>query len=135
MSCVSVFKETQDIDTATRRPDWVENGDGHYVPIERPRKDGDMNLNERADEAMQSPAVWQIIETYWAEDARDTPDPLPSPEPNTPAWYAMILADLLAQRQASPQQQAIMDKYRPEPYDPERNAAAVVECLEALTTA
>lgn len=36
MSCVSVFKETQDIDTATRGPDWVENVDGQYVPITRP---------------------------------------------------------------------------------------------------
>ena len=142
MSCVSVFKETQDIDTATRGPNWVENVDGHYVSIDRPRKDEDMSLNERADEAMQSPAVRQMIDTHWMETIPPAPEPydpeqdaIPAPEPGTPAYAAMLLDDLLFQRGMTPKQVEIMNRHRREPYDRDRNAAAIVECMEALTAA
>ena len=60
---------------------------------------------------------------------------MPVPEPGTPAYAAMLLGDLLGQRGMTPKQVEIMNRHRREPYNRDTNAAAVVECLEALTTA
>ena len=57
------------------------------------------------------------------------------PAEGTPTWWALQLLDQLHQWTMTPEQQAVMSKYRGRPYSAERNAKGVVHCLEALKLA
>ena len=98
-----------------------------------------MSPEEQADEVLHSPAVRALIDEHWPPpgiDPETCSDEELTPEPDSSADHAMLLADLLTQRGHNPKQQAIMDKYRAksgaERYSPARNAAAVIEQFKAL---
>ena len=95
-----------------------------------------MTAEERADEIYNDPFVWALIEEQWPPPGID-PETCSSeeliPERDTPAHTAMMLNDYLSQRGKTPKQQAVMDKYRAEPYDDRHNAVACIRGLEALT--
>ena len=95
-----------------------------------------LTAEQKADEIYNDPFVWALIEEQWPPPGID-PETCSSeeliPERDTPAHTAMMLNDYLSQRGKTPKQQAVMDKYRAEPYDDRHNAVACIRGLEALT--
>ena len=81
-------------------------------------------LRRQADEVADDDGIHSVIEAEWAGNI--------DPEPNSRAYHAMLLCDFLMQRKMTPEQIAIMNKYRVKPYDRDSNAAAIVRCVEAL---
>ena len=97
---------------------------GKVVSLKEKRLEG---IRQEADRIQQDDGMRALIEAQW--DASGDVDP---PEGTRP-YYAMLLADLLLQRDMTPEGIAVMNQYRDTPYDPDANAAAIVECVEKLT--
>ena len=94
-----------------------------------------MIVEQKADDIYNDDFTWALIGEHWPGPGID-PETCSSeeliPERGTPAHAAMMLNDYLSQRGKTPKQQAIMDKYRAEPYDDRHNAVACIRGLEAL---
>ena len=110
-------------------PPLIEGGRGRANDVEK------MIVEQKADDIYNDDFTWALIGEHWPGPGID-PETCSSeeliPERGTPAHAAMMLNDYLSQRGKTPKQQAIMDKYRAEPYDDRHNAVACIRGLEAL---
>jgi len=138
---------------------WIENADKRFGPMQLPpgqdvpeagRKDADMTIAARADEAANSDVVWELIREHcpdWmkGESIEDTQarvmtdltmlrldGRLELPGLDTLAGNAALLAFLLARRRMTPEQREWACNHFFEPYNAAHNARGVVQCLEAL---
>ena len=89
-------------------------------------------LRRQADQILTDDGMRAVIQAEWPTEQM-TAEQM-NPPPDSPAYYAMMLADLLVQRAMTPAGLEIMNKHGGFQYDPDANAEGVVRCVEALAS-